>query len=43
MEADLLLAIDMRKDLDSGDDCTVADIEQAMIRAGIPNRLTSEQ
>ena len=35
-EADLLLAIDIQKGFGSGDDCTVADIKQAMTRPGIP-------
>ena len=42
-EADLLLAIDIRKGLDSGGCCTVADIKQAMIRPGVPTRLKSDR
>ena len=39
VEADLLLAIDIRKGLATGGDCTVADIKQAMTQPGIPTRL----
>ena len=42
-EADLLLAIDIRKGLDSGGCCTVADIKQAMIRPGVPTRRKSDR
>ncbi len=41
--ADLLLAIDIQKGSDSGRDCTVADIKQAMTRPGIPNRLKRDR
>ena len=43
VEADLLLAIDIQKGLDSGRNCTVADIRQAMTRPGTPTRLESDR
>ncbi len=43
VEADLLLAIDIRKGLDSDGDCTAADIRQTMTRPGNPTRLKSDR
>ena len=43
VEADLLLAIDIQKGSDSGRDCTVADVMQAMTRPVNPTRLKRDR